>query len=209
MNGYNKDAKTFDRNARITEVTVYSGRSFGPRHEREKIGTYRLVDRMGWQVLKIPANRYRTLRIEVTGIRHGTEPDVAISELQLLSRGKSVGPGKSDSYIYNAGDECGCGSEERLVAFDGKVLAQTSVEGVGLTPDPAGRYFAGASYREASQTVQTWVYDARLRRKVWERVDKDSHYPTVTFDKRGRLREVKYGNRDEWLSRVLWTPPKR
>ncbi len=205
MNGYNKDSATFGRNARITKVDVFGSTGDGV----QKIGAFKLADAMGWRSIRLPAKRYVELRIEVTAIRRGTDPDIAISELRLLDRGKDVGPGKVRQFIFNPGDECGCGGADRLVDRKGTVLAANDPEQEAMLESPRGRYFAGTNFSGTSRRVTIWVYDAVARRKVWSR-NYVEYGPTFDFDRRGRLRKVEFGDKrgERWLAGTLWSPPR-
>lgn len=209
MNGYNKDSSTFGRNARILKVDLFEGDSAGAYSaERKKIGSYRLRDQMGFQTIKIPARRYNGLRIEVTDIARGTDPDVAISELALYDGARNVSPKAPKHLIYTPGDSCGCGGEERLMTADQKVLARSG-EMASLIPSPSDRYFTGWTSDFTKKKTALWVYDTVLNKKVWTRWYGLDRQPFVEFDARNRLRQFDYADRGtekKVLKAVLWKP---
>ena len=208
MNGYNKDEATFGRNARITRIDLFAMNSNGTSSgDKKKIGSYELEDAMGSRSVRIPRKKYESLRIEVSGLKHGTDPDLAVSEIQLLDKGKDVGPGRPSEIIYNAGDECGCGSMDRLITPDGRTLVSNAAEMEGISASPTGRYYSGYSASNSGSSIRLWVYDGQLRKVAWSKRYKDGNYPTVKFDRQGRLREAEYGPWDKVrLHAVLWRP---
>jgi hypothetical protein len=105
MNGYNKDRATFVRNARVTQLDLIESSSTDT--EGRRIGRFSLDDTMGWQTIRIPRRAYYGFKLLVRSIVRGTDPDVAISELALLNRGRSVGPPKAKHIAFTDGSECG------------------------------------------------------------------------------------------------------
>jgi hypothetical protein len=104
MNGYNKDRATFSRNARIMKLDIYDSHS-EYTSDRKPVRSVSLSDTRGWHSISLPKRRYAGIKIVVKEIARGTDPDVAISELELRAGGENVGPPRADYFLYSPGDE--------------------------------------------------------------------------------------------------------
>ncbi len=105
MNGYNKNRATFSRNARIVKIDIFNSNS-AYTGEQKPIKTVSLSDTMGWHSISLPKRAYQGIKIVVRDINRGTDPDIAISELELRRSNRSVGPTKPDYYFYSPGHDC-------------------------------------------------------------------------------------------------------
>ncbi len=196
MNGYNRDRSTFGRNARITKIEIFDTEWVWTDRLKPLLTT-ELPDAMGWHSIKIPRRKYGGLKIVVKSLARGTDPDVAISELDLLDGSRSVGPPKADYFLYTPGDDCGCGGAIALVRSDGKTVHQLMGEDALASQSPSGRYFAAFGHLasdldEGRGVGRLWVYDAELGRHVLHR----------TLDKHRASQVWKL----EWLGDRLVTP---
>jgi hypothetical protein len=214
MNGYNKDSFTFGRNAAITKLEIYDSNS--PYSEDKPIKTVTLPDAMGWHSIKIPRRAYEGLKIVATALRKGTDPDVAISELSLLNKGKDVGPPKAKHVIYTPGDECGCGGELQLLRADGRLIAKSTAEGRNVAVSKDGRYFAGVAYYfgepRPNAYATFWVYDAvrcnfPARRDLTEQ--QANRYTMFSWTARNKLIDTEPDIPLDREPKVLWEPPKK
>lgn len=188
MNGYNKDEKTFTANSRITDIEILAN--------GERIKATRLSDKMGWHTVSLPKRKYSNLTIRVRSVNHGSDRDIAISEISLLSKGKEVGPPKPTLVVASKGDECGCGKNAELLHTErGKVTA-TQGESSDLAGSSDGRYFAGVGITK-SHKYELWIYDATLGRKIFT----DSYGDDFT-----ELNWV--GHKLFGSKKLLWTPRK-
>jgi hypothetical protein len=200
MNGYNKDSGTFKRNARITEVEVTA---VNPLFADSKlIGRFKLADSMGWHTVKLPRRKYFGLRIVVRSLVKGLEPDVAISEMKLLDRGRNVGPKKPDYVSFTAGSDCGCGTRYQLLDPNRRKLAETNSEGVAISGSADGRYFAGGIHEPNG--VRMWVFDTHRGAFIVRKKLKDSSlFPYWTSDNRVLAQDPRFYHEPP---DVLWEP---
>ncbi len=106
MNGYNKDRATFSRNARIVKIDIYDS-NWTYTGDENPIKTVLLSDKMGWHSISLPKRAYKGIKLVVRDIERGTDPDIAISEMELRKAGANVGPTKPHYYLYSAGSDCG------------------------------------------------------------------------------------------------------
>jgi len=158
---------------------------------------------MGWHVIKIPDRTYHRLKLVVKGIARGSEPDVAVSELDLVHRGKSRGPGPARYVTFTQGSDCGCSTVWELLAASGRRLAAT-VDMAEIVWDPQGRFFAGVE--SAAPGNRLWVFDSTrgqfvLRKPVPESV-------STPYWAGDRLFEFKPQSGEE-PPRMLWRVPPR
>ncbi|HEY0866155.1 MAG TPA: hypothetical protein VGE01_02180 [Fimbriimonas sp.] len=108
MNGYNKSAKTFRKNRRVTEVEVWDGTTwFESDHDRPLKST-RLSDRMGWHRVSLPKRKYENgLTLRFTGFRGDPSLDVALSGIRLLKNGRPLNVRALQVVGFTNGSDCG------------------------------------------------------------------------------------------------------
>jgi hypothetical protein len=85
MNGYNKDAATFLRNNRVTEIEVRFGGYVQWARSDTPVKRFSLPDRMGWHEIRFGGTSVRSLVICLVGFEKGRDNDVCLSGLEVLS----------------------------------------------------------------------------------------------------------------------------
>lgn len=165
MNGYNRRADLFRRNDRVLSIRLNIDGKDGK--------TVTLSDRMGWHKIALRARPFRTLRIELIGIRKGDGPDndICLSELALVRDGRAIDFKMPQAVIYNL-SAC-CGGTGHLLSRSGRVLARGGFgEGLSLEWSPSGRYVAGSGTvsKQAGPSNRLWVADAHHARVIYSRL---------------------------------------
>src|SRR5574340_870869 len=115
INGYAKDAATYRRNNRITQVRLEPDGWYPPETGRDATWQPKwrrvasLREGRGMQIVPIPRTRLRQLTLYVERAAGGPDNDLCISEIQLFSRGRPLLSGPTRYVLYCAGSECGDG----------------------------------------------------------------------------------------------------
>ncbi|MCE9559037.1 MAG: hypothetical protein K8R88_08810 [Armatimonadetes bacterium] len=186
MTGYNKDLATFQRNARILRLDIFESNQF--EADDHKIKSVQLSDKMGWHKISLPRKKYDCLRFVVREISHGSDPDIAISEVRLMDGARDVGPPKTGYALYSDGDECGCGGTTQFLRKDGKLIAQTLNIESQVAASSDGRYVAGFDRLNTTQK-KLWIFNIPQRKFVVQKnlTEKESRWilaPYWTNDNR-------------------------
>jgi len=173
MNGYNKRADLFKRNDRVVQIRI----NFDSKH----VKTANLSDKMGWHKITLPRRAFKSLTVELTGIRKGAGPDndICLSELALYNRGRKLNFQMPQAVVYSLA-YC-CGGTGWLLSRSGRVLTQGMLgEGASVEWSPDGRRVAGINGVDGKE--QVWIADS-LRPRIVRRVD---------FDKKSKLYSIRW-----------------
>jgi hypothetical protein len=164
MNGYNRTDATFLGNRRVTKITIYDPYDW---EKKRPIKTVTLSDRAGWHTIRLPRRNYESgLRIVFKDFAGAKGLDVAISELQLLDRGRPIRMNLPNAVLATEGSSCGCGTVWSAMNRRGEILANSDwSEGDSSSLDSRGRYAAGIE-RKGKRTARVWVVDLRSARVV-------------------------------------------
>ena len=142
MPGYNKSNEVFQRNNRITEVSLFSAPE-GDHNvyiERPFLKS-KLKDQMGWHEVKFPPRDVQVFEIEVTDFVKGADNDFCVSEVQLLSGGEPIDWKLTTLFLSTIGSDCGCGTAWHVIDRKGKAIREAGTnEFDSFTADPTGRY---------------------------------------------------------------------
>jgi hypothetical protein len=113
INGYAKDAATYQRNNRISRLRLQVARTWFSEPTWSK--TVQLSHTLQTQVIAIPRQRAGFVSFLVEGVEQGKDNGLCISEVQLFYRGRPLVERPTPYVVYSPGDECGCGLTYFLV----------------------------------------------------------------------------------------------
>ena len=106
VNGYAKNATTYERSNRVTRMRV---RAYGTQGKEIWSRSFDLRQVMWMQVFSVPGGEVTAASVTVEAVALGRDNDLCISEIQLYRSGRSVIPKPPAYVISSPGDECGCG----------------------------------------------------------------------------------------------------
>lgn len=197
QNGYNKSERLYRLNTRATQIQIYEAEGDFNGVWQNPVRTVDLSDKLGTKSIRLPRRKYRVLTIRFSGLTKGRVDDLAISEIDLRSGGKSV-LAKPKVFTSTKGDECGCGGESILQNAKGRTIARISGENsYGSSFNSRGDLYAGVD----RQSV--WVADLRTQRVIRRRRFPESVWPTIQWLDARKLR-IDVGANKHIPPMVVW-----
>lgn len=157
MSGYNRRPDLFHRNDRVVQIRISL--------DEKPIKTVALADRMGWHSVSLPPRAFRSLKIELVGIRKGAgaDNDICLSELALFNQGRKVSFGLPRSVVYTL-SYC-CGGTAYLLSRGGRVLSEATVgDGFDIAWSPSRRFLAGIDTTSVGRRAPDFLWIADVGR---------------------------------------------
>jgi hypothetical protein len=161
MSGYNRRPDLFRRNDRVVKIRISL--------DAKPLKTVALADRMGWRAISLPTRAFRSLTIEILGVRkgEGADNDICLSEMALFNRGRKISFGLPKSVVYTL-SYC-CGGTAHLLSREGRVLGEAAVgDGFDIAWSPSKQFVAGIDTRPIHKSKRNllWIADVREGRFV-------------------------------------------